>query len=188
MIKTVSTLSFCLFCVCAFAQQSIEIKPNEMTLKGQGAENNDRIATDANGTTKPRRNQEINLIRYPTSQNFVSGTEATLDFTAGTFEKKNTTVSNVNLSNDTFLPEETGLYMFDLKINWTNVMDGWVTIGLVQVDYVYSNTVKMRSDEPYSIVFTGLVRLDAGIPTSVKITQATGSTKSATFSLVLGKL
>lgn len=192
-MKQVAVLIFCLLCSCAFAQQSIEIKPNELSLKGQDAQNNDRLGIDATGVTRPKRTQELKLSRNyvaapGTAQGFTNNSPAKLDFTISLNEKKNNSTSNVDLANDLFLPEESGMYAFDLTINWTTAMEGTVTIEILQSGLNYTNTVKRRSDDPPTMVISGLVDLEAGLNAFVRVNQVTGSAKAAVFSLKFAKL
>ncbi|WP_428661914.1 hypothetical protein [Runella sp.] len=193
-MKTLSALLIlCLLGSFAFAQQSIEIKPNELSLKGQDAQNNDRLGIDATGVTRPKRTQELKLIRNyvaspGTAQGFTNNSPTKLDFTINSNEKKNNSTSNVDLTNDFFLTEESGMYAFDLTLSWTTAMDGTVTIEIIQTGIIYSNVVRRRSDDPATMVISGLVELDAGLNAYVRVNQITGAAKSAIFTLKIAKL
>jgi len=189
-------LLLCLWAFVAAAQQSIEIKPGQMTFKGQGAELNDRLTSDANGMANFKTKQELVVVRNFFSQGgaqtFSSGVVTKMNFDQIFLEKKNNTSSNFNTTDDTILAEESGLYLFDLTMSWTSVFAGDLALRVSThtTNSVYYGLVKRTADDPERQQFMGIIRLTAGDRISWEMTQtnSTGASKNATFAVSIAKL
>lgn len=186
----------CLWAFVATAQQSIEIKPGQMTFKGQGAELNDRLTSDANGVANFKTKQELVVVRNFFSQGgaqtFASGVATKMNFDQIFLEKKNNTSSNFNTNDKTILAEESGLYLFDLNTYWTSVFAGDLVLRVLVVTggtpYYYS--VRRTPDDTNYQQFMGTIRLTAGDRIYWEMTQtnSTGASKNANFSVSITKL
>ncbi|MFN8345571.1 MAG: hypothetical protein U0X91_11235 [Spirosomataceae bacterium] len=196
MKKSVFILLAGLYSFFASAQQSIELRPGQMTFKGQGAEQDDRFTSDATGKAGFKTKQELIVIRNSFStggaQSFASGTATKMDFDILHHEKKNNTGSNFSLTDDTMLVEESGIYVFDIEMNWTSTFVGDVVLRVLtttnnSLEYFW---VRRTADDTNYQRLMGLVRLTAGERIYLELTQKNsgGAAKNATFFWSIGKL
>jgi hypothetical protein len=196
MKKSVFILLTGLYSFFASAQQSIELRPGQMTFKGQGAEQDDRFTSDATGKAGFKTKQELIVVRnfFSTggAQTFTSGTATKMDFDILHYEKKNNTVSNFNLTDKSMLVEESGLYVVDLDLYWTSAFAGDVVLRVLtttnnSLEYFW---VRRSGDDTQYQRFMCLTRLTAGERIYLELTQTNSdkATKYATFSWSIGKL
>lgn len=196
MKKIIFILFPALYASLATAQQSIEIKPGQMTFKGQSADLNDRMTSDANGVANFKTKQELMVFRTYFSpggpQSFASGTATKMDLDFIYHEKKNNTTSNFNSTDDTILAEETGTYIIDINTFWPTVFAGDIVIKVLMGSgtFVESFYAKRSADDPNYQRFTGTARLNAGERLYLELTQtnSAGTARSANFSVSITKL
>lgn len=185
----------CLWAFMAAAQQSIEIKPGQMTFKGQGADLNDRLTSDANGVANFKTKQEVivlhNYFAPSGPQSFTSGTPTKMDLDLMYHEKRNNTTSNVNLTDNTILIEETGTYLIDINTFWPTTFTGDIMIKMLSSGlFVESFYARRTADGPNYQRFVGTAQLIRGYSYYFELTQtnSTNTARSANFSVSVTKL
>lgn len=178
----------------ATAQQSIEIKPGQMSFKGQGADLNDRLTSDANGVANFKTKQELMIIRnyfYGGPLSFPSGVATRMTLSSVYHEKRNNTTSNVNSTDNTILIEETGMYLVDVNTFWPTVFAGDLVVR-VFLNGIAQDSFKLKTgaDGPDYQRFTGALLLTSGQRVHLELTQtnSTGTARSANFSISIIKL
>ena len=188
-------LLFCLWAFMAVAQQSIEIKPGQMTFKGQGADLNDRLTSNANGVANFKTKQEVivlhNYFAPGGPQSFLSRIPTKMDLDLVYHEKKNNTTSNVNATDDTILIEETGTYLIDVNTYWPTTFAGDIMIKVLSSGlFVESFYARRTADDPNYQRFTGTAKLTGGDRIYLELTQtnSTNTARSANFSVSVTKL
>jgi len=166
-----------------------------MTFKGQGAELNDRLTSNANGVANFKTKQEVMVYRSYLSpggpQSFASGTATRMDIDFILHEKKNSTTSNVNSTDNTILIEETGTYLIDVNTYWPTTFAGDIMIKvLTNGSFAESFYARRTADDPNYQRFTGTAKLTEGERIYLELTQtnSTNIARSANFSVSITKL
>lgn len=166
-----------------------------MTFKGQGAELNDRLTSNANGVANFKTKQEVMVYRTYFSpggpQSFTSGTATRMDIDFIFHEKKNNTTSNVNSTDNTILIEETGTYLIDVNTFWPTTFAGDIVIKVFTNGFFAESFYARRTaDDPNYQRFIGTAKLTEGEHIYLELTQtnSTNIARSANFSVSITKL
>jgi hypothetical protein len=124
-------------------------------------------------------------------QSFPSGTPTKMDLDLMNHEKRNNTTSNVNLTDNTILIEETGTYLIDVNTYWPTTFAGDIMIKVLSSGlFVESFYARRTADDPNYQRFVGTAKITGGDRIYLELTQtnSTNTARSANFSVSVTKL